>query len=181
MRRIFYEFWFDLFGWKVQGKKPELKKYVIVVAPHTSNWDFFVGLAARNIVGLKSNFLAKKSLFDTPIVGWVLRQLGGHPVDRSRNTNMVDQVVALFDAHEEFVMTLTPEGTRSYNPNWKTGFYRIAHQAGVPIVLVGFDYEHKVVEFKEPFYPSGDIEPEIEQIKAYYRTIKGRHPEKGVL
>ena len=93
---------------------------------------------------------------------------------------MVDQVVELFQQHEEFIITITPEGTRSYVPEWKTGFYRIAHKAGVPIVMVGFDFEHKVVEYREPFYPTGDMEADMEFIKSYYRSIKGKHPEKGV-
>ncbi|MFY0605396.1 MAG: lysophospholipid acyltransferase family protein [Cyclobacteriaceae bacterium] len=181
MKKRFYKFWFQFFGWKVSGSKPDLKKFVLIVAPHTSNYDFFVGLAARSISDLKSNFLAKKSLFTIPLVGWIMRSFGGYPVDRSRKTNLVDQVVELFNTQDEFVITITPEGTRSYNPNWKTGFYRIATKAKVPIVLVSFDFEKKVVEFLEPFHPSGDLENDIEYIKSYYRTKKGRHPEKGVL
>lgn len=180
MKRAFFSFWFKLFGWRIVGKKPDLKKYVVIVAPHTSNIDFFVGVAARSIMELKSDFLAKKSLFDIPLVGWFLRWLGGHPVDRSKKMKMVDLVVELFEKHEEFVVTVTPEGTRSYNPDWKTGFYRIAHRAAVPIVMVGFDYEHKVVEFKDPFHTTGDMEKDIAHIKSYYRSIKGKHPEKGV-
>lgn len=180
MKKSFYSFWFRLFGWKIKGDKPADKKYVLVVAPHTSNLDFFVGLAAREMMEIKSHFLAKKSLFSIPVVGWFLRTIGGHPVDRSKKMNLVDQVVELFQRHEEFVMTVTPEGTRSYNPDWKTGFYRIAEKAGVRIAVVGFDFEHKTVEFHEAFHPTGDVEKDIERMKAYYRTIKGRHPEKGV-
>lgn len=180
MKKLFFSFWYKVFGWKIVGTKPDLKKYVIIVAPHTSNLDFFVGLAARSIIGLQSNFLAKKSLFNIPFVGWLMKSLGGHAVDRTKKMNMVDQVVELFETHEEFVMTVTPEGTRSYNPDWKTGFYRIAVKANVPIVMVSFDFENKVVTFKDPFYPSGDIEGDFEMIKSYYRTIKGRHPEKGI-
>lgn len=180
MKKIFFGFWFRVFGWKLKGRQPDLKKYVIVVAPHTSNWDFFLGVAAKSIAGFKSDFMAKNSLFKIPLLGWFLRAVGGHPVDRSRKMNMVDQVVQLFERHDEFIMTVTPEGTRSYNDNWKTGFYRIAHKAGVPIVMVGFDYEHRLVEFREPFYPSGDLEGDLEKIKSYYRTIKGKYPEKGV-
>ncbi|MFH6982347.1 lysophospholipid acyltransferase family protein [Marinoscillum luteum] len=181
MKKLFFRFCFRLTGWKMKGQRPDLKQYVVIVAPHTSNWDFFVGVAARSISGLKSHFLAKKSLFDLPVVGWFMRAVGGFPVDRSRNTNMVDQVVELFQQHEDFIITITPEGTRSYVPEWKTGFYRIAHKAGVPIVMVGFDFEHKVVEYREPFYPTGDMEADMEFIKSYYRSIKGKHPEKGVI
>lgn len=181
IRKIFFQFWFRLFGWKIEGNKPDLDKYVIVVAPHTSNYDFFVGLAARHIVGLNSHFLAKKSLFDAPVFGWFMRAIGGHPVDRSRKLNMVDQVVELFDKHKKFVMTVTPEGTRSYSPDWKTGFYHIADKAEVPIVLVGFDYRRKVVSFKEPFYVTGNKEKDIEMMKDYYRKIPGKYPEKGII
>lgn len=169
-----------MFGWKVKGDKPDLTKYVIIVAPHTSNWDFFVGWGARNVIGFKPNFLAKNSLFNIPFVGWFLKFIGGVPVDRSKKTNLVDQVVQLYREKEEFIMTITPEGTRSYSPNWKTGFYRIAHQARVPIVKIGFDYRTKTVFIDKPFYPSGDMENEIEQIKNYFRQFKGRNPENGV-
>jgi len=180
MSKAFYRFIFWLVGWKVVGGRPDEKKYVLIVAPHTSNWDFFVGIAARSISGLKSGFLAKKSLFDLPVVGWFMRAMGGHPVDRSKRTNMVDQVVELFDKHEEFVITITPEGTRSYNPDWKTGFYRIANKAKVPIVMVAFDYGKREVIYEPPFYPTGDMEGDIEKIKDYYRKVKSKHPEKGV-
>lgn len=171
---------YKLFGWKVDGKKPDLKKYVIIVAPHTSNWDFFVGWGARNVIGFRPNFLAKNSLFKIPFVGWFLQFIGGVPVDRSKNTNMVDEVVKLYSEREEFIMTITPEGTRSYSPKWKTGFYRIAHQAKVPIVKIGFDYATKTVFIDKPFTPSGDLESEIEKIKDYFKQFTGKNPEDGV-
>ncbi len=180
MKQRFYKFWFDFFGWRLVGAKPDLNKYIVIVAPHTSNYDFFVGLAARSVSGLKSNFLAKKSLFDIPIVGWAMRSFGGFPVDRTKNTNLVDQVVDLYNQHDEFAITITPEGTRSYNPNWKTGFYRIALKTNIPIVMVSFDFEKKIVEYLQPFYPTGDLDADMEHIKSYYRTIKGKYPEKGV-
>ena len=180
MIRQFFKFCYWLTGWKVVGSKPDLKKYVLIVAPHTSNWDFFVGLAARSIAGIKSRFLIKNSITNIPVIGSVVRAMGGRGVDRSKPGNLVDQVVEMFSQEEDFTMTITPEGTRSYNPDWKTGFYRIADKAKVPIVIVGFDYSRKIVEFKEVFYTTGDMEKDIEHIKAYYRTIKGRHPEKGV-
>lgn len=181
IKRIFFKFWFDITGWKVKGQVPKEKKYVLIVAPHTSNWDFFVGLAAKHIVYLKSHFLAKDSLFKIPIVKQFLKSIGGHAVDRSKKSNLVDQVVELYKQHDEFVITVTPEGTRSYNPNWKTGFYRIAEKADVPILMVGFDYGNKTVEFRDLFYPTGNLEADLETIKTYYRSIKGAHPEKGVL
>lgn len=160
-----------------------MKKYVIVVAPHTSNWDFFIGWGARNVIGFYPNFLAKRELFKIPIVGWFLSFIGGVPVDRKsrqKKVNLVDQVVELYRTKEEFIMTITPEGTRSYSPNWKTGFYRIAKRANVPIVKIAFDYPTKTVHIEEPFYLSGDMDKEIEEIKDYYRQFTGKNPEMGV-
>lgn len=176
-----YTFCFKLFGWKLIGKKPDLKKYIIIVAPHTSNWDFFVGLAARSMADIKSVYLAKKSLFVIPVVGWFMKKVGGHPVDRSKRTNLVDQVVEAYQSNEEFVITITPEGTRSYNPEWKTGFYRIALKAEVPIMMVAFDYKKKEVILNDPIYVTGDMDLDLEKIKSYYRTIPGKYPEKGVI
>ena len=171
---------YKLSGWKVDGTKPDLTKYVIIVAPHTSNWDFFVGWGARNVIGFRPNFLAKDSLFKIPFIGWFLKFIGGVPVDRSKKTNMVDQVVQLYQEKEDFIMTITPEGTRSYAPEWKTGFYRIAHKAQVPIVKIGFDYRTKTVFIDKPFYTSGDLASEMEEMKDYFRKFQGKNPEDGV-
>lgn len=180
LKKSFFKFCFWVFGWKMVGQKPDLNKYVLIVAPHTSNWDFFVGLAARSLSGLESRFMIKNSITNIPIIGSIVYAMGGRGINRSKNTNMVDQIVELFGKEEHFVMTITPEGTRSYNPDWKTGFYRIAMKANVPIQLVGFDFGRKTVQYAELFYPTGDVENDIEHIKSYYRKLKGRHPELGV-
>ena len=174
---------YKLAGWKVKGTKPDLKKYVIIVAPHTSNWDFFVGWAARNVIGFRPNFLGKKELFKIPLVGYFLKSIGGVAVDRkskSKSTQLVQQVVDLYKTREEFIMTITPEGTRSYSPKWKTGFYRIAHEAGVPIVNIGFDYPSKTVSISEPYFTRGEMDKEIEEIKEYFKQFTGKNPEDGV-
>jgi len=171
---------FKIAGWRVDGEKPDLKKYVVIVAPHTSNIDFFVGWSARNVIGFYPNFLAKQSLFKIPLVGAFLRFIGGVPVDRSKNTNLVDQVVELYESRERFIMTITPEGTRSYSPNWKTGFYRIAEKANVPIVKIGFDYATKTVFLDKPYYVQGRMEEEIEEIKKYFIPMQGKNPADGV-
>ena len=157
-----------------------VRKYMITVAPHTSGWDFLVGIAAKNIVRLEGHFLGKKSLFDLPIVGQVMRYCGGHPVNRSIRSNVVDDVAELFHKNERFVMVIAPEGTRAYQKVWKTGFYFIALKAEVPIVMAGFDFKRKIVELKEPFMPTGDVKKDIEMMKKYYRTITGKYPELGV-
>lgn len=183
MIRFFFRLVFWLFGWKVIGEKPSnIKKYIIVVAPHTSNIDFLIGVAARSISKLKSAYLAKKELFDLPLIGWFFKATGGIPVDRSKKTNMVDQVIEFLessDPHRELAVCVTPEGTRSYAEKWKTGFWHIADNAKIPIVMVGFDFARKAVEFKEPFFTSNK-EEDIDKMKAYFRTVKGRNPEMGV-
>jgi len=179
--KAFFGFWFRLFGWKIIGHKPAgLTKYVIVVAPHTSNWDFAVGYCTKHIEDLHPDFLAKHSLFKIPLVGWFLRNMGGHPVDRSKKMNIVDVMVEKFATHDKFIMAITPEGTRSYSPDWKTGFYRVAERANVPIVLAGLDYKRRVLEFTEPTLPTGNMEADIEEMKEFFRKMHGKHPEQGV-
>jgi 1-acyl-sn-glycerol-3-phosphate acyltransferase len=152
----------------------------MVVAPHTSNWDFLVGHWARSTMRLKAWYIAKKELFVWPL-GYLFRGLGGFPVDRSKKTNMVDQIVEIFNSQKEFNITITPEGTRSFSPDWKTGFYQIALKANVPIQMVAFDYEKRTVSLAEPFFVSGNLDQDINLMKAYFRKFKGKFPEKGVL
>ena len=181
LKERFFGWLFKRSGWKHNGALPtDIKKYVIIVAPHTSNIDFFVGYGYKHLAGLHPNFLAKKELFKIPIVGWFLKSIGGYPVDRTKKTNLVDQVVELFEKTSSFIMTITPEGTRSYSPDWKTGFYRIAHKANVPIVKVGFDYPSKTIHVAEPQYVSGNMEEEMVEIKNHFKQFAGKHPEKGV-
>ncbi len=181
LKERFLGWLFKLSGWKHIGTLPtDIQKYVIIVAPHTSNIDFFVGYGYKHLVGLHPNFLAKRELFKIPIVGWFLKSIGGYPVDRGKKTNLVDQVVELFEKTKSFIMTITPEGTRSYSPEWKTGFYRIAHKANVPIVKVGFDYPSKTIHVDEPKFVSGNMEEEMDEIKNHFKQFIGRHPEKGV-
>ena len=146
-----------LFGWKATGSIPEdLKKFVVVAAPHTSAWDFPLGVLARSAMGRDIKFIGKKSLFRPPF-GWIMRKLGGYPVDRKKSQNFVDSIVAVYDAHEEFAIALAPEGTRKKVNRFRTGFYYIAKGAGIPIILVRFDYDRKVIEFHpEPFWPTDD-------------------------
>ncbi|MEL7146093.1 MAG: 1-acyl-sn-glycerol-3-phosphate acyltransferase [Bacteroidota bacterium] len=183
MMKSIYNFLFKIFGWKVVGTKPsQYKKFIIVVAPHTSNVDFLLGVAARGITELNSAYLGKKELFDLPLIGWFFKAMGGIPVDRSKKTNLVDQVVEYIESSDpktEVAVCITPEGTRTYVDKWKTGFWHIAETAGIPIVMVGFDYRTKTVEFKEPFFVS-EKEADIEMMKAYFRTQQGKYPEHGV-
>jgi len=166
-----------LIGWKIIGELPKDKKYMLIVAPHTSNWDLVIGLCARFALGVKINFLAKKQVFFFPL-GVFLKAVGGIPVDRTRKDNKVQQVVDLYRHSENLKLAITPEGTRSPVTRWKEGFYHIAVQAGVPIVMVGFDYSTKEIRISELFLPSGTIEKDFLRIIAYFRTIKGCYPKE---
>ncbi|QDP72860.1 acyltransferase [Legionella israelensis] len=166
-----------LFGWKIQGKLPLLNKYILIVAPHTSNWDLLVGLTAQFAVGGRFHFLAKKQLFFFPL-NLFLKAMGGIPVDRSKSQDLVEQAVQLFEQKEKFVLGITPEGTRSPVKRWKTGFYHIANKAKIPIVMVGFDYAKKEIIINEPFWPTGDINKDFPQVLDFYRGIQGRYPQK---
>lgn len=151
----------------------------MIVAPHTSNWDFLIGLAARSILRIKTRYLGKKELFRFPF-GILFRCLGGYPVDRSKQSNMVEEVAKIFNRHEEFSICIAPEGTRSKTDKLKTGFYHIASQLNIPILMVGFDYSKKEVRIHEPFHPSGKMEEDMPKILDFFRTIKGKYPEKGI-
>lgn len=181
MLRPVYLFFFNLFGWNVSGNfPPELKKYIVAVAPHTSNWDFLVGLAARSILRMhNARFLGKSSLFKPPF-GWFFRALGGYPVDRSKNTDKVQQVADIFAAHDQFILALAPEGTRKRVEKLRTGFYYIATLAKVPIIPVGFDYGKKEVVIGLPIHPSGNLAEDIHFLMSFYRGIQGKNPELGI-
>ncbi len=172
-----YIFLFKLFGWKTNGQIPDFKKYIIAVGPHTSNWDFLVGVGARAELKInKAQFLGKSQLFKPPF-GWIFRALGGHPVDRSSKQDMVEQVVNIFDRHNEFILAVAPEGTRKKVQKLRTGFYYIAKGAHVPIVPVGFDFLKKEVIVGPTLYPSEDFENDMQRILSFYRTINARNPE----
>jgi len=152
------------------------KKYIILVAPHTSNWDFMIGLCVRSILRFDAKFLGKKELFRFPF-GALFRWLGGLPVDRSKNANMVDAVAELFNQHEELIIAMAPEGTRKYVPKWKTGFYFIALKANVPLLLASFDYPSKTVFASKAFYPTGNFKEDMKIIFDFYGDKQGKFPK----
>lgn len=177
----FSKFIFNLFGWKATVETDNFPpKYIVIVLPHTSNWDFPKGILARKIIGQDIKFIAKKSLFKWPL-GILMRALGGYPVDRSKHSNFVDAVVALFDSKERFIITITPEGTRKKVDRLKSGFYYIAKGANIPIVLCKFDYENKEIHFGTPRFVKDTLEEEIEYIGDYFKQVKGKIPEFGYL
>jgi 1-acyl-sn-glycerol-3-phosphate acyltransferase len=181
MLRPVYLLIFKLLGWKVEGNFPHhIKKYIVAVAPHTSNWDFPLGVMARSILRIqKARFLGKHSLFRPPF-GWFFRSLGGYPVDRSGSHDVVQQVVDIFNAHEDFILALAPEGTRKKVDKLRTGFYYIAKGAGVPIVPVGFDFSTRRVVIGSPMLPSHDFNKDMNLLLTFYRKMKGRNPELGL-
>jgi len=180
MFRVFFKLIYKIIGWKVVGDFVEgQKKSVVLVAPHTSAVDFPIGIAARNIIKQSIKFMAKKELF-TGFRGMILRALGGYPVDRKKHSNMVDAVVEIFNKEESFNLCITPEGTRKYAEKWKSGFYYIALNAKVPIVMIGFDFKKKEVQIQPPFTPTGNYEADLEFMKSYFRGVTGKIPEYGV-
>ena len=178
MQAIF-RFLFRLSGWKIQGAFPDLKKYVIIVAPHTSNWDFIVGLQARAKLRMqKARYLGKDSLFKPPF-GWIFYKLGGYPVDRSSRQNIVEKVVEIFEKHDSFILTLAPEGTRSKVEKLRTGFWYIAHEANVPIVPCGFDYPTKTVVIGEVHHTTV-IDDDMKAFLSFFSNLRGKRKELGI-
>lgn len=167
----------DVMGWKLNVTEPIPEKFVICLAPHTSNWDFVIGQLYALATGLKSNFLMKREWFVWPLAS-LFRKLGGIPVWRDRHTSMTDNLATEAKKASHFVLCITPEGTRSLNPDWKLGFYFIAQKAGIPILLFAADYASKTVICTKTIVPSGDVDADMKIVKNYYKDIKGKHPEK---
>ena len=166
-----------LFGWELKVAPPPSRKYVLIGAPHTSNWDFVVGLLALWGARIRARWLGKKELFKPPL-GHLMRALGGIPVDRSRREGLVDQVAEIFRREEEIAILITPEGTRGKAPYWRTGFYYMALKAGVPIALGYADFRRKEVGIGGYLYPTGDIRLDFAAIRAFYQDKTGLRPEK---
>lgn len=165
-----------LMGWKSAIKVDDFNKQILCAAPHTSNWDFIIGKLFYASIGRKTGFMMKKEWFFFPL-GGLLRSMGGIPVDRSQKNSMVEQVVDLIKKSNKFSLAITPEATRSRNPHWKKGFYYIAMQANIPVVLVAIDYYTKTITAEKIIIPSGDIDKDMREIKLYYNQFKGKNPE----
>ncbi|MBI2968693.1 MAG: 1-acyl-sn-glycerol-3-phosphate acyltransferase [Bacteroidetes bacterium] len=177
MLKLLAQLCFGLFGWKVIGRFPAgIWKSVVIVAPHTSNWDFIVGVIAAKIIDLKYRFLGKKEIFVPPFSAF-FRWLGGIPVERTKHTNLVDFVVDIFHKTDDLILGMSPEGTRKKINKWHSGFYYIAFKAKVPIVTVYMDYNKKEVGFGPVLNPSGDYLHDIEILRNFYRTITAKYPE----
>ncbi len=169
-------FLLKLIGWKIVGDTNLPCKCVICVAPHTSNWDLVIGKIIYKSMGRKASFLIKKEWFFFPM-SLLFNMLGGIPVDRSRKTSLTEQMAELYARKDDFQLAITPEATRKLNTEWKKGFYFIAVAAKVPIVIAALDYGKKEVDFKKVFYPTGDVDADIEEIKSYYKGVTAKHPK----
>ncbi len=170
--------WFKRQNWQVEGTAPQPRKFVVIAAPHTSNWDFIHFIGAADGLNLDLSFMGKASLFRLPW-GRMMRDLGGIPVDRRQANNMVDAMVAEFAKRDEFMLTIAPEGTRGKVRQWKSGFYHIAMGAGVPMVCGMMDYKRKVVGLGPAIWPTGDYEADMAEIGRYYSQCTPKYPDKG--
>lgn len=166
-----------LLRWKIVGQfSNDVKKTVVVVAPHTSWHDFYIGALARKILKVPIHFIAKKELFDSAF-GWYFRWMGGSPINRSSSQNKVDQIVEIFNSKKEFRLAITPEGTRKKVKTWKTGFYYVAKKANVPITSVAFDYATKTVSISKPYYITGNYDKDLRHIRSFFSDAVGKVPE----
>ena len=163
-------------GWTADVTEDHPDKFIICLAPHTSNWDFILGLLYSRSIGMKINFLMKKEWYFWPL-GPIFKSLGGIPVYRQKKTSMTDAMAETAKKADQFRLCITPEGTRSKTAEWKKGFYFIALKAGLPILLYGVDYEKKLISCKKTVIPIGDVETDMRDIKLYFKDFKGKKPE----
>ncbi|MCM4168900.1 hypothetical protein KCTC52924_02598 [Arenibacter antarcticus] len=170
--------YFKIMGWRLIGSFPEVKKCVIIVVPHTSWVDFFMGLLVRRVLNEEINYIGKKGLFKPPF-GWYFRWMGGTPIDRTKNMDTVSATAKLFQEKQQFRLALSPEGTRKKVTEWKTGFYYIAKAANVPIVLVAFDFGEKQIKISEPHFPTDNKEQDFITYKSFYKGVLGKVPENS--
>jgi 1-acyl-sn-glycerol-3-phosphate acyltransferase len=165
-------------GWRVDGQLPDLPKYILIGAPHTSNWDFVLFLGV--IFHLKANvkFMGKAELFRNPLVGWFFYWCGGVPVDRKKSTGLVEQMAEACERSDKFILTIAPEGTRHYVSEWKMGFYHIAKKTGIPVVIAIVDGKIKTVHIGQIFHPTENMDADIKKIKGFFEGITGVNPRK---
>ncbi len=171
------KFYLKLSGWRRVGRMPEVPRCVMIAAPHTSNWDAPISLAMVFAFRLKAHWLVKHTAFRWPFRG-LLKWLGAIPIDRTRSTDVVTQMVEELKKPAELILLLAPEGTRKKVTHWKTGFYHIACKAGVPLVLAFLDYARKEGGIGPVIQPTGDFESQMAEIQKFYATVTGKHPER---
>ncbi|BBT14296.1 hypothetical protein WP8S17C03_03450 [Metapseudomonas otitidis] len=167
---------FRLMGWRIEGQLPPLDKFVVIGAHHTSNWDFVLFIAAKFILRLNARWFGKHSIFRWPF-GALMRYWGGIPIRRHLKLNTVEQAIEAFAEHRQFILVLSPEGTRRKVERWKSGFYHIACGAGVPIVPAALDFQHRRIVIGAPFQPTGNEEADLRQLLAFYRPYVPKNPD----
>ena len=167
----------SLIGWRTHAIRPHTSGYIIIGAPHTSNWDFGLMLLLMAAEQLPIRFMGKDSLFRGPL-GPLMRSLGGIPVNRRERTKLVDQIAAKFEEYDDLIIGIAPEGTRSKASHWKTGFYYIALKAKVPIAMAYLDYGNRIIGVGPNFTPSGDLKADFEIIREFYTGVVGKNPNK---
>jgi 1-acyl-sn-glycerol-3-phosphate acyltransferase len=178
-KSIYRLIFFRWMGWKIVGTlDPEIQKCVLMVMPHTSWHDFYLGLFTRGIIGLEMHWVGKKELFRFPF-GWYFRWMGGAPLDRSGRLNKVDSIAAIFAKKTVFRLGISPEGTRQKVTELKTGFYYIALKAKVPIIPVAFNFGKKEVQIGNPFVPTGDYQSDLKILEAHFHGVKGKVSENS--
>jgi 1-acyl-sn-glycerol-3-phosphate acyltransferase len=163
-----------LSGWRIVGELPDLPKFLLVGAPHTSNWDYILTVLTIGDLQADLHYLIKNSVIEGPF-GGLVKKWGGISVDRSTSDGFVARMVEEFDSHDKYLLAIMPTGTRSATKAWRSGFYYIACQANVPIVLVIFDYENKLLRLGPCIEPTGDYEADLATIQAYYEGVRGKH------
>jgi 1-acyl-sn-glycerol-3-phosphate acyltransferase len=167
-------------GWRAHGDIPEPRKFVLIAAPHTSNWDFVYFLGLTDELGIKPHFMAKTSLFRWPFTKF-MRDMGGVAVDRSSSKNYVQQMIDEFKRRKEFMLTIAPEGTRGSVKAWKTGFYHIAMGAGVPLVVGMMDYATKTGGLGAAIWPTGDYKADMAKLAEIYASVTPKNPSNGMM
>ncbi len=164
-----------LFGWRMAGALPDAPRFVLIVAPHTSNWDFPLAILAMFAVGLQLTWLGKHTMFRFP-VRRLLRWLGGEPVDRSAPKGVVGAAIDRFRDRPQWVLAVSPEGTRRHIAQWKSGYHRVARGAGVPILPVAIDYSRRVIEIGTLFEPTDDATADTAALRSRYAASMARYP-----
>lgn len=176
LKRICSWILYRILGFTTEVTVEHPEKFIICLAPHTSNWDFIISILYSRAEKLPCNFLMKKEWFFWPL-GILFRRLGGIPVYRQKHSSMTDNLAETAKKEKIFRLTITPEGTRKRNADWKKGFYFIALKAGIPILLYALDYEKRKIVCTRNFVPTGDVDKDMEEIKQYYKDFKGKKPE----
>ena len=181
MKRRFYNFILTNFiGWEIKGSstlsKQKLKKAILIAAPHTHWMDLFLGILIRGSIGFKSSFIAKKELFFFPL-NILLKLIGGIPVNRSKKNDTVNEIANIFNQKKEFMLSLAPEGTRQKVSKFKTGFYYIAKEASIPIIMITMDYSNKQSLISDPFYPTENFKDDLNYIESFFDGVEGKIKE----